>query len=142
MAYLWLEQKENQRRRPPEKDMDRISAILQDKLKLTDGQLNQFRKIREEFAVKEEVLSLLIKSQRDSMNEEMFRQNSDSVRLKILAKHVSENEYRMECYRIEQAGRLKSVCNEEQLKKFRELVIEIRDYFRPVDRKQHFPRRK
>ena len=76
----------------------------------------------------------MIRSERDSMNLQMFNINTNEEKLKQLALNVSQNEYKMELLRIEQARQLKSICTPKQLEKFSSLVKEIRDYFKPQDR--------
>jgi hypothetical protein len=61
----------------------------------------------------------------------MFKQNSDTNFVKAIAHRVAENEYQMELYRIEQSNKMKEIFTKEQLQQLEELVIEIRDYFKP-----------
>ena len=131
-AFLW---KEIFRKPPPpkhtEKNKDDVSSILEEKLNLTDSQVKQVRELRNKCQEKEKSLGEIIVSERDSMNVEMFRDSSDEKLVKAIAARIADNEYQMEMLRYDQAKQLKTICNAEQLSKFEELVIEIRDYFRP-----------
>jgi hypothetical protein len=131
ISFFWFQQRENRNRREPRKDTEKAVSILTEKLQLDKNQEQALIKIRDDFYQKEEVLIKLIKSQRDSMNIEMFNENTDTIHLNTLAKQVAENEYQMELYRINQAKQLKDICNKEQLKKFKDLMLEIRDFFQP-----------
>jgi hypothetical protein len=131
IGFLWWQVKSDHKRIPEKKNIEKITSDLKQKLELSDNQFQQFKNIRKDFFEKEEKLSLMIKAQRDSMNAEMFSQNTDTVLVKDLARRVSENEYRMEMYRFEQAKQLQHICSKEQLQKFHNLVIEIRDYLKP-----------
>ena len=44
--------------------------------------------------------------------------------------------FKMELLRYEQAQELKAACTPEQQERFQNLVIEIRDYFRPDNQPQ------
>ncbi len=116
-----------------------VSRILEHELDLTGKQAEQIRNIRESFFDKEKILEAIIRSERDSMNIQMFNINTNEEQLKQLAFSVSQNEYKMELLRIEQAKQLKSICTPKQLEKFSSLVKEIRDYFRPENRTNKRP---
>ena len=113
-----------------------VTNVLKKELHLNDKQLKDFNSIRERFFEKEVVLKQTIKYQKDSMNVEMFNKNSNDNLIKLLALKISENEYKMEILRYEQAQELKAVCTPEQQERFQNLVIEIRDYFRPDNQPQ------
>jgi Spy/CpxP family protein refolding chaperone len=118
--------------RPPRNDEGRdVTTILEKQLDLTEKQTAQFRDIRNAFFEKEKILGRIIRDERDSMNVEMFNKNTNEDNLKKLARSVSDHEYSMELLRIEQARQLKAICTPQQQEKFQNLVIEIRDYFRP-----------
>ena len=135
MSYSWWQKKDSNDGRPPKRDIKEVTALLKEKLNLTDEQVTAFNKIREDFLRKEEALSALIKSQRDSMNALMFNENTDTLLVEQIARRVADNEYQMELYRLDQAQQLKTICIKDQLKKFEELVKDIRDYFQPVKKK-------
>lgn len=109
-----------------------IALLLKEKLDLKDDQVAQIDAIRREFLKKEELLSVIIKAQRDSMNEIMFSDKCDTIVVKKLAWRVAENEYKMERYRINQAIQLQKILDSEQLSKLRTYVKDIRDYFKPL----------
>ncbi|CAN5533524.1 hypothetical protein BH11BAC2_BH11BAC2_16490 [soil metagenome] len=116
---------------PPPAHFSDVSGILQKELNLNAEQVVQLNHLRNAYFEKErEVLSTL-HSQRDSMNMIMFNKNTDEQLVLDLAKRVSENEYKMELLRWNQAKELKALCTPEQLEKFEEYIVEIRDYFRP-----------
>lgn len=130
-TFLWKEYlPPNQRPVIPD-DFRDVSCVLQKELNLTSGQAEQIKKLRADFYDKEKVLSLTIRGERDSMNLIMFNKNTDDTLVKLLARGVAENEYKMELLRLEQAQQLKSICTPQQLEKLDKLVKEIRDYFRP-----------
>jgi Spy/CpxP family protein refolding chaperone len=108
-----------------------VSGILKKELGLTKEQEQKIKNLRTVYFEKETELERTIRSERDSMNEEMFNKNSDEQLIKSLARRVSDNEYKMELMRFEQAQKFKSICTPQQLEKFENLVKEIRDYFRP-----------
>jgi periplasmic protein CpxP/Spy len=108
-----------------------VSKILKKELDLTNEQVLQFDEIRKRNFEKQAILKKIIRDYKDAMNMEMFNKNSNDDKIKSLARQVSENEYKMELLRYYQAKELKAVCKPEQLDKFQDLVIEIRDYFRP-----------
>lgn len=112
-------------------DNKELTQLLKEELNLTEEQAEKFKTLRQEFFAKERKQHELIRAGRDSMNEEMFSITTNDSLLHMIAKRVSENEYKMELLRIEQAKQLKTICTPEQLKKFDNLVIEIRDYFKP-----------
>lgn len=114
-----------------------VSDVLKKELKLSNAQVEQIKKLRSAFFEKEEVLATQIRSKRDSMNTFMFNKDTNEERIKALAQGVAENEYAMEMLRYEQAKAFKSICTPEQLDKFKSLVLEIRDYFRPDHRLLH-----
>ena len=113
-----------------------VTNVLKKELELDDKQLRDFNSIREHFFEKEVVLKQTIKYQKDSMNVEMFTKNSNDNLIKLLALKISQNEYKMELLRYEQAQELKAACTPEQQERFQNLVIEIRDYFRPDNQLQ------
>lgn len=123
---------------PPHHEFRDVSGILKTELSLTDKQVEQIKTLRADIFEKERDILTTLRSQRDSMNSEMFNKATDEELVKSLAKRISENEYSMEMLRFEQAKQLKAICTPEQLEKFGDLVIEIRDYFRPDNQ----PRRK
>jgi hypothetical protein len=131
VGFMWWQRKENCEKRPPKRDIAQITSELKDKLKMNDDQFRKLQQIREDFFKKEEALRTIIKLERDSMNMQMFQENTDTLMVRKIARHVADNEYCMESYRIEQAGQLKKLCNADQLKKLHEMAIEIRDYFQP-----------
>jgi Spy/CpxP family protein refolding chaperone len=104
---------------------------LKEELQLSPKQVSQLIDLREDFFLKESKLKKVIKSQRDSMNELMFNAQTDTGLVKAIAKRVSENEFKMEMLRFDQAKTLKTICTPLQMKKFEVLVIDIRDYFKP-----------
>jgi len=125
---------------PPQNDEHKdVAHILEHELGLTQQQVEQIGSIRESFFEKEKILEAVIRGERDSMNMQMFNKNTNDELLKSLAHSVSENEYKMELLRIEQARQLKGICTREQLEKLNNLVIEIRDYFRPDNRPNRQP---
>jgi LTXXQ motif family protein len=120
--------------RPPSgnsRDFSDVSNVLEKELNLSPPQVEQMKSIRSAFFDKEKVLSTTIRSERDSMNVGMFNKNTSEVAMKILARNIAENEYKMELLRLQQAQELKAICTEAQQEKFEALVLEIRDYFRP-----------
>lgn len=116
---------------PKSEEYNDVSGILKKELNLTDNQVAQFDAIRKQNFEKQTALKKIIRVDKDAINQEMFNKNSDETKIIQLAKKVSQNEYQIELLHFEQAKKLKAVCNEEQLNKFQNLVIEIRDYFRP-----------
>ncbi len=108
-----------------------VSKILKKELNLSNEQVIRFDEIRKRNFEKQSELKKIIRDEKDAMNILMFNKNSDDDKIKSLARQVSENEYKMELLRYYQAKELKAVCKPEQLDKFQDLVIEIRDYFRP-----------
>lgn len=108
-----------------------VSGILKKELQLNDLQVIEFERIRTDYYQKEIVLKQQIKDAKDAMNEEMFNSSTNDSKIHKLACTISEDEYKMELIRYQQAKELKAVCTKEQLEKFEKLVKEIRDYFRP-----------
>jgi periplasmic protein CpxP/Spy len=136
--FLW---KDFFRRPPPQGNQNvtrDVTDILKRELKLTREQSNQMKALRADVFQKEEVLSSIIKRERDSINIIMFNKSTDEELIRSLARSVADNDYKMELLRFEQAQQLKSICSPEQLEKFEDLIIEIRDYFR----KDNIPKRK
>ena len=135
-GYIWRNMNKRPNRNPPKTERGSTTNLLKDKLHLTEQQVKEINKIRDDFTQKEEQLILLIRAQRDSMNVAMFNQTTDTVYLKRIARQLVENEYQMELYRIEQAQQFKNVCTKEQLTEFQNLVIDIRDFFQPPRKKE------
>ncbi len=126
------------RRTTEMKENREVSSILKRELSLSETQFEQIKNLRSAFFEKERILEATIRTERDSMNSEMFNQTIDEKRIQSLAKRIADNDYRMELLRFEQAKALRTVCTPEQLEKFNGLVKEIRDYFRPDNK----PKRK
>jgi periplasmic protein CpxP/Spy len=128
--------------RPPRPDQPKGNkngtAIIQEKLGLNRDQADQIKRIRASFFEQEKMISENIRYERDSMNTAMFNKNTDETLVKSLAKKISDNEYKMEILRFEQAQELKMVCTPEQLEKLETLILEIRDFFKPENQ----PKRK
>ncbi len=115
----------------PKAEFRDVSGILKTELDLNDTQVEQIKQLRADFFEKEKNLTKQIRNERDSMNQEMFNKSTNDELVKLLAKNISDNEYKMEMLRYEQSQQLKAICTTEQLKKFETLVLQIRDYFRP-----------
>jgi Spy/CpxP family protein refolding chaperone len=127
----WLAFSRSPAKPPADHNAERLGGLLQEELQLSDAQAAQMKQLRLDFFAKEKVLGALIRSQRDSMNVHMFNKQTDTLLLQGLAHRISGNELKMEMLRIEQARELKKVCTPAQVEKFENLVLEIRDYFRP-----------
>ncbi len=108
-----------------------VSIVLKKELNLSDIQVEQIKNLRIDIFEKEKSLASTIRDQRDSINAAMFNKVTNEEEVKALAKSVADKEYQMELLRIDQAQQLKALCTPEQLEKFKDLVLEIRDYFRP-----------
>lgn len=130
-GYLWIQRMEKPDDRQPKKERENSLRVLKDKLHLTREQESALISLRNDFAQKEESITQMIRSQRDSMNVLMFRADNDTSQLKRMARKVADNEYQLEQLRIDQAQKLKSICTAEQLMEFQNLVINIRDFFQP-----------
>jgi periplasmic protein CpxP/Spy len=121
-------------RKPPrqgnENEFRDVSDILKRELSLSKEQVDQIRVLRSSYFETEEALAAVIKGERDSINMIMFNKNTNEELVRSLARRVADNDYKMELLRFEQAQKLKSICTPEQLEKFENLIIEIRDYFR------------
>lgn len=139
IGFQWREKSRAEDRRPPKKDINQLTTTLTRELQLTPQQADDLKQMRVDFFTKEEALSQRIRAQRDSMNVEMFNANTDTILVKSLARRVAENEYCMEIYRFEQAQQLKNICTKEQLQKLSALVLEIRDFFQPIQKKKPKP---
>jgi hypothetical protein len=135
-GYLWFNMNKRPNRDQPKQEKGSTTNLLKDKLRLTEQQVKEINRIRDDFTQKEEQLILLIRAQRDSMNVAMFNQNTDALYLKRIARQLVENQYLMELYRIEQAQQFKNVCTKEQLTEFQNIVIDIRDFFQPPRKKE------
>lgn len=108
-----------------------VSGILKDELGLSEQQVAEFDEIRKRNFEKQAILKKNIRDDKDAMNIEMFNIKTDEAKIEMFAVRISDNEYKMEMLRYDQAKELKVVCKPEQLEKFEDLVKEIRDYFRP-----------
>ena len=118
--------------RPPQYNgAQDVSTVLEKELHLTKTQVAQLQALRADFFKKEEALRASIGEKRDAMNELMFNRQTDETVVKALARGIAEDEYQMELLRLAQAQVLKNICTAEQLARFNDLVIEIRDYFQP-----------
>ena len=134
-GYLWFNMNKRPNRDQPKQEKGSTTNLLKDKLRLTEQQVKEINRIRDDFTRKEESLILMIRAQRDSMNVAMFNQRTDTLYLKRIARQLVENQYLMELYRIEQAQQFKNVCTKEQLTDFQNIVIDIRDFFQPPRKK-------
>ena len=117
---------------PPHRGAREVAEILKNELKLTDQQADQISDLRRSYFKKEAEVLKSLRAGRDSMNAQMFNKDTDEEMVVSIAKRISENEYRMEMLRFEQARALKQLCTPDQLLKFEGLLKEIREYFRPV----------
>lgn len=131
--FLWKEFSTEREPNFSQKDINtqEVVNILKRELELTEIQVNKIKKLRSIFHRQEHDLLHLIRTQRDSMNTEMFNKITNEKLVLLLAKRISENEYKMEMLRFQQSKELKLICTQNQLEKFEGLVIEIRDYFKP-----------
>jgi Spy/CpxP family protein refolding chaperone len=116
---------------PKQEEFRDVAGILKERLNLTEVQVVQVQKIRSDFFEKEQNLTLIIRNEKDSMNIAMFNKITDENIVQHLAKQITENGYKIQLLRIEQAKSLKAICTSKQQEKLEDLVIEIRDYFRP-----------
>ncbi len=130
-VFVWKDFKHRPPHPPMHGEYRDVTGILEKELQLSSSQMVQFNTLRVETFEKERAILDILRSERDSMNETMFNKvTSDSI-VKNMALRISQNEYKMEMLRFEQAKALKKICTPEQLDKFKELTMEIRDYFRP-----------
>lgn len=145
--FLWKEVSRPPKRNPPppqslnnddmqpqdksQSEKKELANILKEELNLNESQVEKLRELRKKFFDKEEELIKVIKSGRDSMNAAMFNKNIDEKLITDIARRISENEFRMEMLRFEQAKEFRAICTPKQLEKFDDLVREIRDYFKP-----------
>src|SRR5579863_5950150 len=90
-TFFWKEYVRPNHRPIIPDDFRDVSGILQKELDLTPVQAEQIKKIRTDFYDKEQVLSLTIRGERDSMNMIMFNKNTDDSLVKILARGIAEN---------------------------------------------------
>lgn len=120
-----------QKLQPKPADEMELASILKQELDLSPQQAEELKNIRTEFFQREQIITRSIRSKRDSMNLLMFGNNSNDTLLKRLAVDVSQGEYNMELLRIEQAAKLRTICDAGQLSRLQKLVKEIRDYLRP-----------
>jgi hypothetical protein len=111
-----------------------LTRVLQKELKLTREQTEEIRKLRDDYSRKEQEIEITLKAERDSMNNMMFSVGTNDNMVKSIARRISENEFRMEMLRIEQAKGIKSVCNDDQLQKFESMVRDLRDYLQPQNK--------
>lgn len=132
-SFQKQEEKDN---KPPKKSIEELSQILKQELELSPEQEEKFRAIRQDFFDKEQQVRKKLNAGRDSLNEEMFSNSIDSNLAKQIARGIAENEYQIELYRLAQAQQLAKICTPQQLNKFQDLVKEMRDYFRPIKKKQ------
>jgi len=139
IGFLWWQRKDPTPDKQNKRDMEKIAHEIKDKLKLNNAQEIELKNIRQDFFRREDSLSKIIKEQRDSMNVAMFKVGADTMEVYQYARIVVENEYQMELYRIAQAQQLKDMCTDEQLKKLQDLVMEIRDYFKPEKKNDERP---
>lgn len=128
-------EKEEKENRTPKKSLEELTEILKQELNLTAEQVEQFKLIRQDFIDKEKQIRKRINAGRDSLNEEMFSNNVDTILAKQISRGIAENEYQIQVYRIEQAQQLAKICTPEQLNKFQDLVKEMRDYFKEPKKK-------
>ncbi|MEI7423601.1 MAG: Spy/CpxP family protein refolding chaperone [Prolixibacteraceae bacterium] len=138
-GYLWFQKREKPDDRQPKKERENSMRALKDKLNLTREQEMAIVSLRQDFVQREESVTQMIKSQRDSMNVVMFHSDSDTSMLKRIAKRVADNEFQLELLRIEQAQKFKGICTPEQLREFQHLVINIRDILQPPNQPQIQP---
>ena len=123
---------EDAENRPPQYNGSQdVSIILEKELQLTKAQVAQIQALRVDCLKKEQMLKAAMGAKRDSMNELMFNKTTDETVVKALARGIAENEYQMELLRFDQSKTFKAICTPEQLARFNNLVIEIRDYFQP-----------
>lgn len=129
----------NDERFPPKNEQKReLSEILKKELNLSDIQIAKFEEIRMQNAARKSELKEIINQDKDLLSSEMFNKNADDKKVLALAKKIGDNEYQIELSKINQSKQLKAICTPEQLEKFDDLIQEIRDYLRPIDK----PRRK
>ncbi len=119
---------------PSDEKKKELSVILKKELNLSDEQVAQFDKIREQNASKKQELKQFINQDKDLLNQEMFNKNSSDDQLLALARKIGDNEYQIELSKINQSKQLKALCTQQQLDKFDDLIQEIRNYLQPINR--------
>ena len=135
--FIWKEfTHHNPKLFPKNEEFRDVSSVLKKELQLSEKQFKKFDEIRQNYFEKEVNLKQIIRDEKDSMNLEMFNINTNDNLIKSLAKKISINEYKMQLLRYQQAKELKAVCTTQQQERFHNLVIEIRDYFRPDNQPQ------
>lgn len=148
-VFLWKDVFPPPRQAPvASEDKRDVSSILETELNLTKEQAEAIRSLRADYMAREKELVEAIRSERDSMNTEMFSGTTREEVVRSLARRIADNEYKMELLRFDQAKMLKSICTPGQVEKFNRLVREMRDYFKPDnkpggrDQKRVPPKRK
>lgn len=134
-AYLIWIRSDNHQDRQQKRRKEQSVEFLRDQLKLTNDQVQFLQGMREKYAREEAKIATLTRAQRDSMNRMMFSAESDTARLRLLAGRVAANAYRMEMLRVQQAEEFKKCCTPGQLDSFRNLMVQIRDFFQPERKK-------
>jgi Spy/CpxP family protein refolding chaperone len=133
--FWWKMEHAAAKPRPQRPGTDELTTLLSKELNLTQPQVKALQEIRQAFLVKEDTLSKLLRSRRDSMNQLMFGPAPADSILVRLAADVSKNEYEMELLRIEQASQLRKLLTPTQQANMEKLVREIRDYLKPEEKK-------
>ena len=108
IGFQWWD-KTDDNGRPPKPNINQLTAILTKELQLTPQQAEDFKKIRENFFDKEEVLQQQIRVRRDSMNRLVFGKQTDTLLVKNIARRIAEYEYLTQMCRMEQAQALKNI---------------------------------
>lgn len=119
----------------PHPDPSHLAAVLKEELSLTEKQTGELVSIRQNFFKLEEPLSLMIRSQRDSMNIYMFRDDADTLFVREIAGRIAQNEYQMELGRLRQSVALRNILTPQQRLKLSALMKDIKNYFKPEKRK-------
>jgi len=108
-----------------------VAGILKKELQLSNEQALQIQQLRDSFYAQEQTMERCNKSQKDSMNEAIFSNNTNDTTVMRLAKSISNNGYQREILRYSQAKALKAICTSRQRAHLFAIVKEVRDYFRP-----------
>ncbi len=128
ISMLWLGKNNMRANKPPFKlpaQNTRTLKFLQKELDLTDSQIQDYKKLREEHAKKTQQLIHDIRKLKEEMMDEIFTGDPDSSMVTKIAGQIGEKQRKVEQLTFEHFMDLKKLCGEQQVRKLQGLVGEF-----------------
>ena len=125
MAMLWMTRYQKPAIRPPKNGDRATEQFLQQELGLTDEQARQFEELRQEHFQESKPIVEAMQQLKRELLEEVFASAPESETMQNIAEQIGTRQAELETLRYRHFLELKSLCQPEQVQKFRALFHEI-----------------